>query len=202
MTNLTTIAEVADELTNPIRVREGIYDRINGHRKMVRVWTLTMPSLLDQLAAAIYPGEVYMEDNGGHIHHTPRSIPPARLDAIDACLRIQAGAAMWVTRAGLTPRDSTASNVRSLVAAQVDSDTAKEILADLRRWYGLAATLTGWERPAWRPDAPCPACDARGLRVHLARKTAACVNCGEAWTPDTIGILGDYVASLTTREPA
>ena len=197
MTDLATIADAVDALTNPIHVREIIYERQpNGYRKMTREWVHTLPSLLNQLAKAVIPGEVYVEDDGGHVYRKPNSIPPARLEAINAIIQIEAGAALWMSRGGLRARQSADRNIRALVGAPLDSDAAAALLADLRRWYGWAATLTGWERPAWRPDAPCPACDVISLRVHLARKTAACVNCGESWTPDTIGILGDYVAGL------
>jgi hypothetical protein len=197
MTDLATIADTVDALTNPIGVREVIYDRQpNGYRKISRLWVHTLPSLLNQLAAAVIPGEAYVEDDGGHVHRKPSSIPPARLEAINACLIIEAGAATWAWRAGRQLRETAEGNLRAIVGAPMDSDMDKRALTDLRRWYGMAATVAGWERPAWRPDAPCPACETIALRVHLARKTATCVNCGESWTPDTIGILGDYVAGL------
>lgn len=203
MTDLATIADAVDALTNPIQVREPIqYWDTNRNRK-IRYWVHSLPSLLDQLAAAVMPGEVYVEDDAGKVHRQPRSTPPARLEAIHACLVIEAGAALWMVRTGLAMRETADRNLRALVGASVDSDTAKDILSDLRRWYGMAATLTGWERPPWRPDAPCPICEHRGgLRVRLDRQTANCVECYEAWTPDTIGLLAQYVAGITAREPA
>jgi len=195
--DLGTIADAADALTNPIRVREPLqYWDANRNRK-IKYYEHTLPSLLDQLHRAIIPGEVYVEDQN-RVHRTPRSMPPGRLEAINALMQIEAGAALWIVRVRLTLRESAPSNIRALVGAQTDSDQASDILADLRRWYSWAATLTGWERPPWRPNAPCPACEHHGLRVHLARQTAACVNCGAGWTPDTIGILGDYVTGLTS----
>jgi hypothetical protein len=197
MTDLATIADAADALTNPIRVREPIHYWDEHRNRKTRYWTHTLPSLLDQLAKAAIPGEVYVEDNAGQIHRQPRSVPPARLEAINAAIQIEAGAAVWVIRVRLIMRQDAPSNIRALVGAQTDSDTAADILTDLRRWYGWAATLTGWERPAWRPRAPCPACEQPGLRVRLAQQTAACVSCGAGWTSDTIGILADYVTGLT-----
>jgi hypothetical protein len=198
VTDLATIAEAADALTNPIQVRERYEQWINRNR-VVKHWTHTMPSLLDQLAGAVIPGEVYVEDQGGHIVRTPRSVPPARLEAVNALIQIEAGAALWVTRSSLKLRIDAPSNIRALVGAQVDSDAATGILNDLRRWYGWAATLTGWERPAWKPSVGCPACEAKTLRIHLARKTAACVTCGEAWTPDTIGVLAAHIEANSNR---
>jgi hypothetical protein len=200
--DLSSIADAVDALTNPIQVREPVYYWDDNRNRKVRYHRHTLPSLLDQLAAAVLPGEVYVEDEG-HVRRTPSSCPPARLEAINACLIIEAGAALWMVRTGLTMRETADRNLRALVGATVDSDTSRDILADLRRWYGMAATLTGWERPPWRPSAPCPICDHNGgLRVRLDRQTANCVECGEAWTPDTIGLLAQYVAGITTREPA
>jgi hypothetical protein len=197
VSDLATLADAADSLTNPIRVREPIYKwDDNRNRKIVRYHDHTLPSLLDQLATAIIPGEVYTEDDGGHVRSTPRSVPPARLDAINALILIEAGAARWVNRVGLTSRDRADRNIRALVGAQIDSDTGHEILVDLRRWYGWAATLTGWERPAWKPNAPCPICEERGLRVRLDRSTAACVACGEGWDPNNIGLLAEHVRQI------
>jgi len=198
MTHLLTIADTADALTNPIQVREPIHYWDANRNRKTKYHAHTLPSLLDQLEAAAIPGEVYVEDSAGHVHRQPRSIPPARLEAINASIQIEAGAALWMTRAALRLRQDAQRNIRALVGANLDSGAASDLLGDLRRWYGWAATLTGWERPAWRPHAPCPACEQQGLRVHLARQTAACVNCGAAWTPDTIGILGDYVVGLAT----
>lgn len=195
MTDLASIADAVDALTNPIQVRERYERWVNGNRKTF-VHQHTLPSLIDQLAAAIMPGEVYVEDTGGKIYRMPQSTPAARIEAIDASLTIDAGAALWCSRLRITLRETADRNLRALVGAQVDSDTAGDILADLRRWYGLAATLTGWERPAWRPDAPCPLCAQRGLRVRLDRRTAACAACGESWTPDTIGLLAEHVRQV------
>lgn len=199
MTDLTTIGEAADALTNPIRVREPIYrwDE-NRNRKIDRWHEHTIPSLLRQLHLARVPGMMYVEDSGGRAAHTPRSVPPARIEAINAMLAIDAGAAMLLVEVGAKPRNDTASNIRSLVGAQVDSDTSTAILSRLRAWYGLAATVAGWERPPWRPDAPCPLCSHRGgLRVRLDRETAACVECGESWTPATIGLLAEHVREVS-----
>jgi hypothetical protein len=200
MTDLATIADAADALCNPIRSVERIYERDKTHRnnKLTRVWTAILPCMLDQLDQAKFPGEVYMEDDGGGAKLVPRSIPPARLEAINASLRIQAGAAMWVLRVSLTVRQTTVSNIRALVGANTDSDTQAAILTDLRRWYSNAATLTGWIRPAWAPQAPCPLCGERSLRVRLDKETAACISCGEGWTTDTIGLLGAHIAAHST----
>lgn len=195
MTDLATIADAADSLTNPIRVREPIpYWDTNRNRK-IRFHQHTLPSLLDQLAAAIIPGEVYLEDDGGHIRRSPRSIPPARLEAIHALMSIEAGAAIWCDRMTITLREDAAGNIRALVGSHLTSDLADELLGDLRHWYGWAATLTGWRRPPWTPQSPCPFCGERTLRVRLDTKTATCVGCRESWTETTIGLLAEHLRS-------
>lgn len=200
MIDLGTVADAADALTNPIQVREPIHYWDANRNRKIKYYEHRLPSLLDQLHAATVPGEVYIEDQGGTVHRTPRSIPPARLEAINAIIQIEAGAALWVTRSHIAIRQTAASNIRALVSvAQTDSDTAIAILTDLRRWYGWAATLTGWERPSWRPAVPCPICEARGsLRVRLDRQTAMCVSCGEGWTPETVGLLAEHLRAITT----
>lgn len=198
MNDLSSIADAVDGLCNPILVREPIYDQIRGHRKLVRLWTATVPSLITQLRAAAQPGVAYMEDEASEGHSTPRSIPPARLEAVSALLRIEAAVGVWCNRANLAWRDSLAGNLRALVAAPLHSDDQAELLADLRRWHGWAAVLSGWQRAPWRPDAACPACDTRhSLRVHLANKRATCVECGAVWDEWTIGVLADHVRQQT-----
>lgn len=195
---LLTIADAADALTQPIHHVERIYDRdLHRNRKLRRVYTVTLPSILDQLAAAIVPGEVYVEEGAG-AKLIPQSTPPAQLEAINAILTIEAGAAHWCMRAGLPMRETATGNIRSLVGANLDSGTGNELLSQLRRWYGTAATLTGWLSPPWTPQAPCPLCDSRQLRVRLDRQTATCIGCGEAWSDDTIGLLADHCRAYTT----
>jgi hypothetical protein len=201
VTDLATIGDAVDALTNPILVREPIYDRQpNRHRKLTRLWTATVPSLLDQLQGAVIPGLAYVEDSGGHVHTTPRSVPPARLDAISALLRIEVGVTVWCNRADLLWRHDLTATMRALVGGPFNSDDQADLLADLRRWHGWAATLSGWQRAPWRPDVPCPSCEVKHtLRVRVERKTAVCVECGAYWTEDTISLLGEIIIGLQSR---
>jgi hypothetical protein len=193
LTQLDDLLTAADALTQPIRNVERIWDRDqHRNRRLKRVWTTIQPSLLDQLANAVIPGEVYAEDaNGAKL--VPRSVPPARLEAINALLMIEAGSAMWVVRVGLTLRPTATDNIRALIGASLTSDHIDEATGDLKRWYGWAATLTGWQVPPWTPQAPCPLCDERTLRVRLDKRTAVCVSCQESWTEDTVELLGRHV---------
>lgn len=193
---LTDIADTADELTNPRQNVERIqdYNPENRNTKVRRVWVAILPSLLDQLARAVVPGESYSEQEGSRGAFESR--PAARLDAVDRLIAIEAGAAMWCTRARLTLRDSPAGNIRSMVGAAptIGSDNQQWLLGDLRAWRTWAATVTGWERPADAPRASCPHCaKINMLRVRLARKSGCCLACGAWWDDATIGILAEHI---------
>jgi hypothetical protein len=199
---LQDIAEVADELTDSRQHVERIHDRDPTHRnkKLTRVWMTTVPSLLDQLAEAVIPGESYVEDEATRQGFGPR--PPARLDAVDRLLAIEAAAARWCVSLHLQLRDDPTGNIRSLVGASatMDSDTQTSLLSELRSWRSWAATVTGWESPPHAPRAPCPICDARGsLRMRLDRRTGCCMQCGSAWDTDTITLLASYVTQHMAR---
>lgn len=200
---LQDIADVADELTNPQRHTERV-PMPDGHghiRATRRAWTVTLPSLLDQLASAVVPGEAYTEDEPS-ARGSFGSRPAARLDAVDRLLAIEAGAAMWVRDGGMTLRDEPARNVRAMVgfAPILGSTFQARMLADLRAWRTWAATVTGWERP---PDAPRAACLNCGkintLRVRLDRETACCMDCGAWWDRTTIGILAAHITATADR---
>lgn len=196
--DLDTIADAVDALTNPMNVRER-YEVWKGNNRKAEWWEHRMPSLLNQLATAAIPGEVYVEDQGGHVRRAPGSCPPARLEAINLELSITAWAADQVWRARLPVREDTASNLRALVGAKLPSEKAAELLSQLRRYLHQARVIAGWQRPPWRPDAPCPACDQKGLRVRLDTSNAVCIQCGEAWDETTIGLLAEHVRTTTQR---
>jgi hypothetical protein len=196
MTDVSDLLAAADELTDPRRHVEVISGWTKSrNRKTIRRVT-TIPSLLAQLADAVIPGETYIENDSSRPGF--RSTPPARLDAIDRLLAIEAGAARWVTSVGLTLRQDAAGNIRALVgiSAQLDSDTVEALYTEITNWRAWAATVTGWQTPPWRPRVPCPVCDKLGsLRIRLDRKTAVCMDCGEGWDEPTgtIFLLADYI---------
>lgn len=193
-----SIADAVDALTNPMHVRER-YETWHGNNRKTRWWAHIMPSLLDQLATAAIPGEVYAEDQGGNTRRMPGSCPPAQLEAINLNLALTAWAADTVWRCRLPVREDTAANLRAIVGAQLNSDQTSSILGDLIRWVYRARVICRWERPPWRPDTPCPACDKKGLRVRLDTEHATCVDCGETWDPATIGLLAEHVRTTTSR---
>ena len=201
---LTDIAETADELTNPMRVVEPIWDMDHNRNKRIRrVWTVNLPSLLEQLAEAIVPGESYVEDEATRGAFASR--PAARLDAVDRLLAIEASAAIWCTRTSLTLRDSPTANIRALVGASpvMGSDRQRDLSRDLRSWRSWAATVTGWERPPHAPRAPCPLCEAKGtLRIRMEKETGCCMACGSAWDVTNIGLLEEHIIAYRRRADA
>lgn len=196
---LDTIADCVDALTNPMDVRER-YEVWKGNNRATRWHQHRMPPLLHQLERAAIPGEVYAEDADGTARRMPASCPPARLEAINLELALTAWAADTVWRTHQPVRETTTANLRALVGARVDSDHRLAILEQLRRWVHQARVIASWERPPWRPDTLCPACDKRGtIRVRLDLSVATCKECGEGWDHKTIGLLADHVRRTTQR---
>lgn len=179
---LADLLAAADELTDPRRHVEVISAWDHNRNKKIKRRTTTVPSLLAQLGEAVVPGETYVEGDAARPGFASR--PPARLDAIDRLLAIEAGAARWVASIGLTVRPTTDANIRALVGASgtLDSDTFDALVYEVTTWRTWAATVTGWQSPPWRPRVACPICETMGsLRIRLDRKTACCLACGDAW---------------------
>lgn len=64
---------------------------------------------------------------------------------------------------------------------------------DVRRWWGWARLVLGWEEPAMRPHVPCINCERWDtLRIHLEKELAMCVGCREVWDADRFGILAAH----------
>lgn len=170
-----------------------------GARQRRRVIT-HHASLLDQLSEAVEPSTSATE--GGQRGYG--SVPSARLDAIDRLLAIDAGAAIWVVRLGQPLGATTPANLRILTgfARWLPDDDLAVLVGDVRAWVAWARTVTGWDVPPWRPDAPCPVCAGRGgLRVRLASRTAICADCGASWDSDGIEALGNFVRLWSTPQP-
>lgn len=199
------LAAIADELCDPIRTVERIVERDESKhlvgrkgRAPRRIWTAVFPSLLDQLAQAVVPGETYAEPEtvvGSHQPPGPRD--GARIEAVARYLAIQAGAAVWCRTAGVPLREKTAHNIRALVGAAptLDADDRASLHSDMNRWRTWAAVASGWQRPDDAPRGTCPACGALNtIHVRLSRQMAYCAGCGATWDVDTIGLLAAHMA--------
>jgi hypothetical protein len=168
----------------------------NRNRKLV-AWPTVQPSLLDQLRALV--DEPLVEEVEGSARSIPRSRSPLGDDALDRLMAIETASAWWASvKLRRDLRDTVEENLRLLVgmAGRLDDADLRRLAADIRRWHGWAATLTGWQTPPWSPRAACPLCERTGtLRVLLDKKRGTCLGCGENWTEEdgSIGLLADHI---------
>lgn len=189
-----TLADYVTELVDEHQHVERWTERV-GSSWVDRQHRTRAPGLLDQLWANDAPSNATKDD--------PRpafgSKPAARLDALDTAVRIDLEAARWVRDLGEDDHHvSTAATVRQLhaLAASAAPEQRRAIEHDVRDWWVQARIVTGWDAPAWTPDATCPQCGERGsLRVRLAEHIAMCKQdvCRATWDPTTIGILADHI---------
>lgn len=154
---------------------------------------VTAPPLLEQLATAIYSTAA---EEGRRAFG---SKPSARVDALDALQRIESGVESWLKRLGLDiPTRPTREGTEALNVPQglrrAAAHAPEEIRADVRSWWSMARTVTGWDQPAWKPDNSCPLCNVRGgLRIRRDATSATCVECWETWDVETIGLLAEHI---------
>lgn len=162
-----------------------------GRPQLTRhTWVTHAPPLVTQLWDAVEPSQA--AEDGPRPAHASR--PAARLDAIDAAVKIDFEASRWLKDLGQDDPGSTITCIRQLaaLAASEPPVTADAIADDIRRWHSWARTLTGWDTPARKLHNTCPLCGTLGtLRVRT--DTATCIDCWETWGPDTIGLLADHV---------
>jgi hypothetical protein len=198
MTQARDIHDMVEELTRTHRHREPYTVRENG-----TTWTqnhqIRVPALLTQLTANDIPSTAAEEG--------PRpafaSRPAARLDALDIATRIDLQAARWVRDLGEDDHHlDTAATIRQLhgLHASADHDTQRAIERDVRTWWLQARIITGWDSPAWTPDATCPVCTERGtIRIRLADHIGMCTNdaCRTTWDTTNIGLLADHIRAET-----
>lgn len=169
------------------------------HTLVTERWATTNPPLLEQLGTAV--------SQSAAVEEGPRagfaSKPAARIDAIDALARITRDVERWLLLLSLpVPYVRGAYGAAEVdlmvgvrrVAAAVSLDD--RIARDVRSWWIVARTVTGWDSAAWRPRVACPNCEYVGdLRIRLDVKTAVCVNCWAEWDETTIGILADHISA-------
>lgn len=182
-----------------------------GQTKVIFRHRTKVPPLLVQLERADASGNGSARSGGGF-----ESRPAAPLDAVDALVWIDVEAARWVRRLGEDDPGETLACLRMLgalaaaverchrVHAKFDKTTQAwccvwhSIEADTRRWWLHARIVTGWDSPAWRPDATCPCCGKRGgLRVRLEERAGLCIECRESWGPSDYQVLADHVRTET-----
>jgi len=199
------LADTVAELTQPIRHAEPYTIWVNRNRKR-RVHITVHPSLLDQLATAVDPGQHYAwPDNDSHGRAIPGSRPAARLSVVDLRQRITGETQAWHQHCSHPPEPDVNRGVAGLVALSpdLDLDDLVALVADVRRWRAWAKLLTGWATPPWSPRVPCPTCGKLGmLRVWLDRSVAGCGHdeCRAWWDEHTIGVLANYIRTYTDAQ--
>lgn len=144
---------------------------------------------------------------------TPTSRPAARIEALATLILIDREATDWLRR--LDPGQAPSSTIAALrlldaLAAglptplhrppahqpgrRVDCCSTHRLAADVRTWWQQARIITGWDSPAYRPAASCPACGRRGtLRIGLHTYAALCVDCRTTWARETIDDLARHI---------
>lgn len=200
---LNTIAVLAEELADARQHREPIYEWTPArNRKLARVILITQPGLLAQLRDAVQPASGTGE--GGR--SVPASRPPLQLEALDRLIAIENGASGWLQLLQEPPRPYLEAVIRGLVGAagRADDDMRHALAADMRRWRGWAAVMTGWASPPLSPYVPCPNCDAIAtLRILPERRSALCSGCDHVWddTDGSLTALGSWVIKQAENAP-
>lgn len=159
------------------------------------------PALIDQLQQAVEASAA--TEAGGGARPGFASKPAARLEALDAYVRIDTAAARWVRDLREDDPADTKACIRLLggLMPSAPEVVRRAVTADVRRWWSTARVLSGWDSPAWRPANTCPLCGVKGgLRVKLAIEAASCIECGEAWDKTTIGLLADHIRAEAAAE--
>lgn len=212
LNTLTEIADLASELADPNPVTSRVQVWTRSRNRAVRTHTVTLPGLLAQLYESVIPSGG--AGDGGVAGHTG-SRPPLALEALSRHAEITLAVAGWCWKLRVDQRDTVQANIRALVgaASQLDHDAQERLRSDLRRWRSWAATMTGWEQITRLDRVPCPVCETHGsLRINLTTRTAYCANpdrdadglrtCGATWAEDSIGVLAEYIKTITEGRAA
>lgn len=202
---LIDIAALAEELAEPRKHTEPLPEWDASRNKKVRsVYVTNVPSLLEQLRDAVYPGNTPSDGNGPR--GIPMSKPPLLIEALSRDVQIGLAITGWISNLGLTNRFEREANVRALVGAapHLEHDQLAELRTDLRRWRNWAAVLTGWALPPLTPHVPCPEVDCAtmgSLRIILDRRSGYCSACNAVWDDrdSSINILAAYIQAETAK---
>lgn len=211
----TDINTMIRQLTEPVRHTERITqpapNNDGTHTQITRTHTTTAPALLDQLANAHEQSAT--TENGQRPGFTSK--PPARIEAIDAYIRIDLAAARWVRDLGEDDPGDTKACVRKLNGLLASAHhcgkkpelkngpaccTVHAAERDIRHWWTTARVFSGWDKPPFCPSKnTCPLCGEKGtLRIRILDlddelATGSCTACHESWPPDHIGLLADHI---------
>lgn len=203
MTDLiNTIATLAEELADARQHREPVYEWTAArNRKLTRVVVTTQPGLIEQLRDSVQPAST-----GEQRRSVPTSRPPLQLEALDRLIAIERAATGWTRLLQEPPRLYLEATIRALVgaASRADVDLRHALAADMRRWRGWAAVMTGWASPPMSPYVPCPNCNAiSSLRILPERRSALCSKCDHVWddTDGSLTALGGWIIKQADSPP-
>ncbi len=194
------IADRVGDLTEPLveQVTQEVWV-IPYRRPRLRVETIELPSLLEQLAQMVPQGSGGRRSSGG-------PGVPVSLGAISTLGRISVQSHEWVTYLGGSPRLMVNAGLRWLVqrAPTLELADLEQLDASVRSWWAAARVDAAWVDPPWRPHVPCMVCSSVGtLRVQVNPYSATCTECESSWDASTIGILGHHIQrELAERDEA
>lgn len=196
------LADYVHELTDWHNHREPYTVRGLAGGIASRTHAIRVPSLLTQL----WQNDIPSQAAGDGPRPGFQSKPVARLEALDAAVRIDLEAARWIRDLGEDDHHTdTAATIRQLhgLTPSCDPVQRRAIEHDVRRWWTQARIVTGWDSPAWSPDNTCPQCGDRGsLKIRLGEHIGMCTqdNCWATWDEATIGLLADHIREESEAE--
>jgi hypothetical protein len=201
------VHDMIAELTRPHVHREHYTTDLIAGTRWSRNHTTRVPSLLDQLEHSMPSSQGESSGARGF-----ESRPVARLEALDALIRIDRDSADWCTV--LDPDravplvDGAASYVWVTAAAGRALSPRQgrhgrtaivccpwhRVESDIRSWWAQARILAGWDSPAWQPHASCPLCGQAGSLADPVVGERRDVHAlpGDVG-PSTIGVLAEHI---------
>jgi hypothetical protein len=135
---------------------------VERHRERLArstIETVTLPSLFDQLIAAVQSGQ------GGRAHGIQESKPPLDSSSLSLLIRISGTVRDALRERGLRRTHDTASELRALITAvntEADPQRITDCTTQVRSWIGqIKATISSESTRSWRMHgAACRVCSS------------------------------------------
>ena len=187
--------EVA-QLCDPYQHRERRLVRGKNGKQRAQHHVTRWPSLLDQVREAAVEPAGQVDDAARRV---PESTPPGNWGAIAALLRIEAGAAVWVSERLDRPlRPTTEGNLHYLLGAAYSLGAqASGIISAVHRWWTWARIESLWEDPPRTLGDPCPYCASQTLRIRpsepVENASGWCTECAATWEGVEVRVLGTII---------